>query len=62
MQNVSLVKVITLYDVTGKTVEVIANVGSDKVTIDTSRLGAGIYVYAIMLANGKTERGKLLVG
>ncbi len=62
LQNVGEVKTITIYDIAGKTIEVIANINADKATIDTSKLSTGMYVYSITLANGKTQRGKLLVG
>lgn len=62
LQNAGEIKTITIYDITGKTVEVLANINTDKITIDTSKLSTGMFVYSITLANGKTERGKLLVG
>lgn len=62
LQNAGEIKTITIYDIAGKTIEVIANINADKATIDTSKLSTGMYVYSITLANGKTKRGKLLVG
>ncbi|UPT67001.1 MAG: T9SS type A sorting domain-containing protein [Sphingobacteriales bacterium JAD_PAG50586_3] len=62
LQNAGEIKTITIYDIAGKTIEVIANINANKATIDTSKLSTGIYVYSITLANGKTQRGKLLVG
>lgn len=62
LQNAGEIKTITIYDIAGKIVEVIANINTNKATIDTSKLSTGIYVYSITLANGKTQRGKLLVG
>ncbi len=61
LQNAGEIKTITIYDIAGKTIEVIANINADKATIDTSKLSTGMYVYSITLANGKTERGKLVV-
>ncbi len=61
LQNAGTVRTITLYDIAGKTVEVLANITTDKVTFNTAALGSGLYVYSITLANGKTQHGKLLI-